>query len=274
MALLRKDKWAKAREMALKSDALTFDLEIDGDYMRSDLRPSERAFQLLWCSFDLLLAITNGPFPAIGRHSAKGSKYMRQDLFLYGGKAARFLAHAFPTLLEATQGCLASRTERLDPELPPEHFGVLAEVVKDFYPLAKGEPQLLVDALAEFRLLEAKEMRPAVAKGEAPGSRYAQAVLRGEDPDADPELVEEQWNFARDYFINQAGLGSGRFLLRQDFKRMRLAHALLDMAEAPPERETDRYRRGALKAWIEGSRRYLEFARLDHSVMAGQLSER
>jgi hypothetical protein len=144
----------------------------------------------------------------------------------------------------------------------------MRETVHDFYPALPEARDLLEDtAIAEFKVLEVGEPREEVRNGEETGSAYSHALLRGENPNDDPALVREQWEYARDYFIyvvEKAAMTSAVNRRHQRFKE--LEQNLLDFTaldSSPADAQRLAYLSKALPGWRDECNAYLKYAALD-----------
>jgi hypothetical protein len=265
-------KLQEGKYQALKIQALNLDLDPDGDYARPGNRPSERAFHLLSCGFDILVAVMEEAFPAVDRRAVKtGSKWARESFVLNGAPAGAFLARAAATLLAEMHGRLSEEADDdLEPVLDPEFHMSLRRSVEDFYPkllprkaiVKVQDVQSLLDSCqAEFEVLKTGEPRKEVTEGEEHANRYSLALMRGEDPSSDPELAREQREYARDYYIHQAVLGGVATSMYESDVR-RLLPKTIPYLDPADSRMSD-YRARALRAWVRGSRPYREYALMD-----------
>ncbi len=251
----------KVRLDALKGSALDFDVDPEDDLMKPGNSPPERAFQLVSCGFDLLMAIREHGLPVRGmRMRAKAQKWILQDSIFGGGATSKVFARLIPILMETLDG----RLDDHDPEgvqpptVPPEHHARLAAVVEDFYPAThKNTPDM---CLEEFTVMEQKRPRDRVQQGEEEGTEYSRALMRGEDPDTDPELVAIQRRWARDYYINKATIGGLRVLLRHDW--VKLEPNVVEITD-PGARKVSQTRARSLAAWIDGTSSYRQYALVD-----------
>jgi hypothetical protein len=274
----------------LKPHAVVFELDPAGDYCRPGNRPVEAAFEQLSCGFDLLVEIFETGFPSAHRSiQARGLKYVQESILRRSAPAARLLAHAVPTLLDLTGGRLTLKEEE-EPFVPPEVHLLLRKNVEDFYPLKpKGlerpvfdgtekslgsglqqvgpTPEMMQQAVAEFKVLEEGQPREQVTGGYESANAFSSALMRGEDPQKDPELIELQRVYARDYFIHRIILRAVRLAMdRGDFQMIRdKVIRLLD----PDDPKGKAYSERALATWIEGSRSYEEYASIALPLRSG-----
>jgi hypothetical protein len=244
----------------LKGFALDFDVDPDGDYMKPGNSPPERAFQIARSAFDLLVGISERGVPSLDRKTQKrGGKWMVQNILFRGGQTSiTQLAHALPALMARIDGALG------DDEFPrlgaAEHVRFL-KAVEDFYPLGKGPAEHMRTTFpAEFEVLTTHELRDDVKNGLVTGTRYEQALLKGEDPDTDPSLVAEQREWARDYYILQATLISVRQVLQLDWKK--LVDKIVKTVD-PNDAAMLPFRKRLVDAWAYGSRTYRQYAAID-----------
>jgi hypothetical protein len=290
----------------LKRHALTYDLDQKKDYLTPGLTPPEVAYGMILCGYDLLLRIADNGVPSLERRTRRRArKWMHEMLLYFASQPAQLLSHMIPTLYAATGGRLSDTGQDEGSEIfEPAHHLALERAVEDFFPLPtkimldsmpkklgmqvtglnKGRRgrnmfrHLLDRAMAEFHVMETHEPREEVVKGDEPASDYSAALLRGENPDENPELVEAQRLYARDYFINRASIFATRAALpREDFQRLDQHYVqVLD----PNDPGMEKYRKRLLAAWIEGSRRYREYAAITHrtgelaNLYSGQLGVR
>jgi hypothetical protein len=290
--ILRKQRRAERLKLeVLQKHALDFDVDPEVDYARPGNSPPERAFHLLGCGFDLLIAIADKGFPSLDRRTRqRGGKWIQEELVLLGREPSQFLAHAIPALFAASRGRLDNSDQEGNEELfDPEHHRALGRTLADFYPLPKeieispeeraarkakglyapGGPErrrqvfrhVLDECLAEFHVMERHQPREEVARGVEPANEYSLALLHGQEPNDDPELVETQRRYARDFFINRASLNAIKAALdAADFRL--LSDKLIEVLE-PGDRRISEYRTRELAAWIEGTRSYREYALIE-----------
>jgi hypothetical protein len=165
-------------------------------------------------------------------------------------------AHAAPALL--------ARIGRLSGDEPPEltvdHHRRQYETLKSFYSLGKNS-DFFSFCFREFGTLERGSPSKSVLEGKEPANAYSQALMRGENPDEDPELVAMQREYATDYFIDLAIHSGIKNALapndRQLLEKKLVRFVMLDESAAAEMRERAR------RAWIDGTRPYLEYTRLD-----------
>lgn len=251
----------------LKPHAHKFDLDHEADYARPGNSPPERAFQLLSCGFDLFLVIADSALPTLDRGARRsGRRWIRENLIHKGAYAAGFMARSASTLLALTRGRLSDDGDDASEAIvDPEYHRMLTRSIEDFYPKLKKGPRQQADPLencvVEFEVMEKHEPREKVASGDEPATQYSMALLRGEVPHEDPELVEMQRRYARDFFIHRASLSAMRISLEVGDVR-RLVPKMIPHLDPDDARQSD-YRAHALAAWIEGSRPYREYALLE-----------
>jgi hypothetical protein len=253
---LRAGRLEKLKREALKQAALRFDVDISVDYMRPENSPPQQAVQLLSCGMDLLVHIADNAFPSLDRRlSGVAGKWVRQTLVYHGVTGASVLAQAQPALLVAMGG----RLRDSDPEeelVPLEHHARLQALMASFFPVRKPFREFLDNCLAEFKVMETH----APLAPDEPATRYEEALARGENPDDDPELGEEHRLYARDFFINTASITTFEVGLDpRDVRKMTPKLARLPELEG---KKAARLRERSLQAWIEGSRPYIEYARI------------
>lgn len=256
---------AHLKRETLKTHALKYDLDPALDYAKPGNSPPERAFQLLACGFDLMMVVMGAGFPARrrrGRRSAR--RWVRQNLPWAGANGAAFMACALPTLLAEMDGRLCEDgDDDAEAVVDPHHHLMLRRTVEDFYPKLHPDKQRqkLDSCAAEFDVIREHRPREEVTSGKERPTGYSLALMRGEEPDDDPELVEAQRRYARDYFMYKASLATMASAAHvADVRRLtRKAIPSLD----PGARRVSRYRSRALAAWIEGSRPYRQYASLE-----------
>jgi hypothetical protein len=254
---------ADLKRESLQQEALQFDLDPAGDYAKPGNSPPERAFQVLWCAFDLILSVTEVGFPSYDRRTCKRTaKWVKANLLYQAAQTSSILAHALPSLLVETDGSLSwDGSEPDDEVVGAEHHARLLTSIADFYPLVAWRKSAIEVCLGEFKVLETHKPRPEVAKGDEIGSEYSEALLRGENPDDDPRLVEVQRRYAFDYFFNRASVLAMTTALAQDYGLVEDKLACLWKSNDDPR--IPAYLARARAAWVEGSRSYREYALLD-----------
>jgi hypothetical protein len=258
---MREKRFEKLKYDILKPHAHRFDVDPAGDYMRPGNSPPERAFQVLSCSLEMLIYLGDNAFPARDRSlRKKGGKWMRQALLFEGGNASMLLAHAVPALMARMDGRL-SVDEPNQPFVPAEDHLRLLKTVSSFYALGKNDDKFIEQCDSEFRVMETHEPRDAVREGEAAPNAYSEALLRGENPDDDPELVRMQREYARDFFIDRATFKVAKKGL--DSKDRVIVHGKLARFVDLEEPEATELRARVLAAWREGTAPYREYALLD-----------
>jgi hypothetical protein len=249
----------KGKFEILKQKALNYDIDPAGDYMRPGNNPAEKAFQLLRCGIEMLLAMTDDGFPSVDSRTRKRvPKYIRQALYFYGDAGALIFGQTVPLLYAKLDGRITGEEPS---ELTGDHHRHLYETVTSFYPYKKLGINVGEECLSEYRLMENHEVPQEVVDGAIPANEYTQALLNGENPDDDPRLVALQRDYARDFFIEKSTtLAIKNSLSPNDRKLLKNKFVRSRQLEEPAATEfRDRLR----NAWIEGSQTYLEFARLD-----------
>ncbi len=261
MTLTRLDKKGeKLRIDSIKGEALNRDLDPARDYFKPDNGPSERAFHLVACGYDMLLTVSGQGFPTLDRRTRKkATKWMADASPYRGGQASTTLANLMARLMEQLDGRL---TEDDEARVGKAHHRRLYKALEDFYPL-ENHKSLIFMCVGEFITLEKNRLREEVKTGEEVGSEYAQALLRGEDPSQDPRLVQIQRDWARDFFINTATFQLSRFLLALDFELIR--DSAIKIA-TPTDRDLTGFREQQLDAWRQGMRAYMEYAEMDSAA--------
>jgi hypothetical protein len=270
MSSRQQRKLERAKRDALRSHALNYDLDPELDYCRAGNRPSERAFELLSCGFDMVVVMMDSAFPSLDRGASKtGSKWAREALLWSGVHAGGFMARASAALLARMRGRLGEDAADAVEAIPdPEFHMSLRRSVEDFYPRIRNSAAehnvvpLLEACEAEFDVMEKGKPREEVSEGDQPANEFSLALMRGEDPRDNPELLEEQRLYARDYFIHRAALGGVQTLLFLADVR-RLFPKLIPFLDPSDPRLSD-YRRRALAAWVEGSRQLREYALIEY----------
>jgi hypothetical protein len=243
----------------LQPKALAYDLDPAGEYLKPGNSPPEQAFQVLKCSSDMVLYLADNAFPVPDRKiKNRGGKWVRQVFHLFGEPGTLILSHAVPALLATVGGRLSGDEP---PELTADHHRRMYETVRSFYPLGKYRAGLIEQFLAEFTVMERHKPRKAVAEGTERANEYSQALMRGENPDDDPELVRMQQEYARDFFIDRAISRAIADSLSPNDRRLLLDKFVLFTTLSDSEAAEVRERN--LRAWNEGSKPYLEYARLD-----------
>jgi hypothetical protein len=260
---LTKGRLEKTKSAVMQRQAHRMGLDPSGDYVKPGATPAEQAYVVGLSAFDLLVQISHTAFPAVsGRTRRKGGKYLRHVLLYRAENGVEMLAKAIPGVLAATNG-------RLSPDQPAEtvvdadyHMRV-RRACESFYPVGAGKQGFFLErCLTEYRVMETHEPRPAVVEGEQSANEYSQALMRGENPDDDPELVRQQRDYARDYFIAWATSVAVRSALdKQDVKVLEEEIINFWMLENP--KAAAKLRERALATWLEGVKPYLELASVD-----------
>jgi hypothetical protein len=243
----------------LKAKALAYGVDPAGDYMRPGNNPAEQAFQLLRCGLEMLLIVSSAYFPTLDRKSQRrGPKWLRAAVLYWGDRGTMILARAAPALMARTDGWLDVDQPS---ELTPDHHRKLFDQVQSFYPLSKFFSEYVNEMEAEFKVMEEHKPRKEIVGGEEPPNEYSQALLRGENPDDDPELVATQREYATDYFIDTAHHQAiSTALDKNDNKILNNKWARLSQLEEPL---ASQHRARLRQAWREGIQPYLAYARLD-----------
>ncbi len=253
-----------------------YDVDHTADWFKPGNKPVQKAFQQSKNGLALLFVfIEPDQFPSLDRTSRRhGAKLIKRNLLHVGAVQAPYLGQALATLMAKTQGRL-----RFDEPIPEGALGSspyyvrLRAMIHDFYP-ALPETLTLLDetAPAEFEVLETGEPREAVRSGEEAGSGYSAALLRGENPNDDPALVKEQWEYARDFFIWQCEYAAVRAAMdRPRRTRFIFEDVVADLInltkpeQGGPQGDPKRlaYRAQALKRWEPIARSFLSYAALD-----------
>jgi hypothetical protein len=272
MSRRQERKLDREKYETLKVYALKYDIEPRFDYGRPGNSPPERAFHLLCCGYDMLLVFMGAAFPSLNRRAAKtGSKWSREAVRWNGANASGFMARVTATLFAEMRGHLGDGAEDdIEAVEEPEFHLSMRRSVEDFFPRfranaaasAKDQVDELVEACAaEFEVMRTGKPRSEVAEGEEPANEYSLALLRGEDANRDPELVDRQRRWARDYFVYRAAQGAMQTsMFDSDVPRLQPKTILfLD----PNDSGLTEYRRRALTVWLEGSRPYREYALIE-----------
>jgi hypothetical protein len=242
----------------LKGKAVAHGIDPAGDYMRPGNNPAEQAFQLVKCGLDMLLYVSEHAFPTLDKRSRKrGPKWIREAILYSGDRGSMLLAHGMTALMAKMGGRL---TGDEPPELTAEHHQKLYDTVKSFYPVKKASG-FVEGCMREFEVMETHEPRPAVVEGEQSANEYSQALMRGENPDEYPELVAVQRDYSRDYFIDRAIYVAVRHSL--DPKDVQVLEKKLVRFVMVSDSEAAELRTRSFRAWTEGMKPYLEYARLD-----------
>jgi hypothetical protein len=243
----------------LKAKALAYDIDPAGDYNKPGNNPPEQAFQLLVLGFEMLLYLADNAFPSLDKRTRKkGPKWIREAALFHSEHATTALAHAMPALYAREGGQLRGDEP---PELTVEHHQKLYETVRSFYPIGRGAAGAIQQWMREYETIPTGEPRKAVVEGRFPANAYSEALMRGENPRDDPELVAMQQEYARDYFIDNAIHGSITVALSPNDRSLlekNVAH-FWDLDESG----SAELRQRAREAWAEGTKPYLEYALLD-----------
>jgi hypothetical protein len=256
VALAKTRQLPYLRREALKRLALRYDLEPDGEYHKPGNGPSERAFHLVQCGFDLTVALFKSGFPALDRRTQRRSAKYGLDNLIYGYAVSVLSGYCLPWLMVNTNGRLLDM-DQTDGVVGREDHERLLRSIAEFFPLSPRQAQAFPSFTDEFKVLETREPRDPVAEGEETGTGYSQALMRGENPDDDPELVREQWSYARDWFINRVSLSVLSELMGGDFT---LIVDKLFVLGRDSSGKAAELRSKQLNAWIEGSQTYREYA--------------
>jgi hypothetical protein len=255
---MRKSAFEKNKFDMLKAKALAYDVDPAGDYMRLGNSPAEEAFQLLKCGIEMLMIMSSSYFPTLDRKTQrKGPRWLQSGVLFHGENGMMILARAAPALMARADG-------RLEVDQPPgitaaDHLK-LFDQVQSFYPLNKAHGDSMARMEAEFKVMEKKEPRAEVIEGEEQANEYSQALLRDENPDDDPELVERQREYATDYFIDLAlHYAVARALDKNDNKILKNKWARLPLLKEPL---ASQHRARLREAWREGIKPYLAYVRL------------
>ena len=255
---LRQSTFEKNKFDMLKGKAVAYGIDPDGDYMRQGNSPAEEAFQLIKCGLEMLLHVSEHAFPTLDKRARKkGPKWIREAVLYSGDRGSMLLAHAMSGLMAKMDGRL---TGDEPPELTAERHQKLHDNVKSFYPVKKAQGYI-DGCMREFEVMETHEPRPIVTEGSQPANEYSQALMRGENPDEDPELVAMQRDYARDYFIDRAIYVAVRHSLSPNDEQI-LEDKLVRFVMVS-DSEAAELRARSFKAWTEGIKPYLEYARLD-----------
>jgi hypothetical protein len=260
---LREKRLEKIKFDILKPKAHAFDVDPTGDYHRPGNSPPERAFQVLTCALEMLVyLIDEGAFPAVDNRARKrGSKWTRQALLFNGGAGALVLAHGITTLMVQLEGRF-SDDEPDENVIDVSRHRRLMEAVRSFYPLPRDSSEFMERCLAEFKVMETHKPRDAIVEYPSLANEYSRALLNGENPDDDPALVAMQKEYARDFFIDRATFSAFNKAIDKKDRRI-LNDKMVRFTAVKDPRQAAELRQRALAAWIEGSRPYREYARID-----------
>jgi hypothetical protein len=256
---VRASKADKIKDYVMKAHALKFDVDPDGDYMRPGNSPPERAFMVLDCMFPMLMTMLDVCFPALDARTRKrGAKWTRQSLLYQAGEACMLLANAVTTLMVELEGKLA-----LDqpPVVGLDEHQRLKDAVFSFYPLPVKASNIIPGCAEEFEVMKTHKPRERVAEGKEEPNEYSAALLRGENPDEDPRVVQIQKEFARDFFIDRANFQSIRIAMHAK-DRVLLRDKMVRFINLKGS-EAEEIRQRALAGWTKGLEPYHEYARLD-----------
>jgi hypothetical protein len=256
---LRATKLDKIKDYVMKAHALKFDVDPDGDYMRPGNSPPERAFMVLNCMYPMLLTMLEMSFPAVDARTRKrGAKWTRQSLLYQAGESCMVLANAVTTLMVETEGKLASDQP---PVVGVEEHQRLKDAIFSFYPLPVKAANIIPGCAEEFEVMRTHQPREQVAEGKQEPNEYSAALLRGENPDEDPRLVQIQKEYARDFFIDRANFQSIRIAMHAK-DRVLLRDKMVRFINLKGK-ESEELRQRALAGWIKGLEPYHEYALLD-----------
>jgi hypothetical protein len=185
----------KLRRDVLERAARRAGLDSDLALFTAPRTDTERAYALLGCGVDILVDFTDpDTFPSPERRVARrGARQVRKRFKSDDAvTAASFLAQAMG-LLRAN----------LDPALG-ETETAASELVQEVFPISDDDLATLDRLAGEFRVLETGQLRPDFALGAETGSGYHLALLDGQDPSHDEELVEAQRRYATGFLITEA----------------------------------------------------------------------
>jgi hypothetical protein len=138
----------------------------------------------------------------------------------------------------------------------------LQEAVSSFYPLPRESADFMERCAGEFRVMETHKPREPVVENPSEANEYSQALLRGENPDDDPTLVEMQRKYARDFFIDRATFTAINKAIDKKDRRI-LGDKMVRFTMVDDPRQAAELRERALAAWTEGLGPYREYARMD-----------
>lgn len=80
----------------------------------------------------------------------------------------------------------------------------MRDLVQAHRPLPSGDLDALSACAAEFRVMATHQTREETRLGIESGTDYHMKIEAGKDPDADPDTVERQEIYARDFFLLSA----------------------------------------------------------------------
>ena len=155
--------------------------------------PRDRAgYRLVCCGGDVLLgaAYPDG-FPATGRTAKRGVKALTRA---FGEEEAR---EAATMLAHALASMLYEMLKHRAPEDASVHLQ-MRDLIESVYPLQPGLLDVVDTTRIEYRTFETHDVRDWIRQAGG-GTGYHRALLSGDDPDADPELVEIQERYAGAY---------------------------------------------------------------------------
>jgi hypothetical protein len=267
------------RRAVLVPACVNFDLDFAVETVRPGTNPPQRAFQLVACGYDMLLATAASPRAFPVRHALtrwRGSRAVGAKLLWQGLDASIFLAHAVPVLMARMEGQLGDNGE--DANLVPsdaEYHLALRGRVQDFYPLPSADKLFLHGCLAEFRVMGNREPRAEVLEGTQPATPYSQALMRGDNPDDDPQLVSDQKRYARDYFINQAVIAATKIGLEHESGRRGtwkfFSDKVIDLTEHGDDSRTRAFRARLLRGWMAGNVAYRNYVLMYDAPLAAEI---
>lgn len=267
------------RRAVLIPACVNFDLDYAVESVRPGTSPPQRAFQLVACGYDMLLATAASPRAFPTRRATnrwRGSRAVWAKLLWQGLDASIFLANAVPVLMARTEGKLGDNGEdaNLVPTDPAYHLALRGRV-QDFYPLSSEDKLFLHGCLAEFRVMGNREPRQEVLEGKQPAMPYSQALMRGDNPDEDPRLVSEQKRYARDYFINQAIIAATKIAMEYKSGRRGtwkfFMDKVVDIAEQGDDARTRAFRARFLRAWMAGNGAYRNYVLMYDAPLVAEL---
>jgi hypothetical protein len=257
---MRASTLEKTKVEVLKPKALAYDVDPLEDYMRPGNNPAETAFQLLRCGLEMLITMADEAFPTLdSKTRKKAPKYLRQGLFYYGEPGAVIMGQTVPLLYTKVNGRLSGDEP---PELAVERHRALYETVISFYPFKRAGESVGDQCLREFTMMETHEVPEEVRDGTIRANAYAQALMNGENPDENPELLGMQREHAIDYFIEKATTSAIKFSLPPNDRKLLKSKFTRFQGIEDPDTAME-YRKRLRSGWIVATQHYLDYALLD-----------
>lgn len=201
-----RDKGPQLRRELLTPLAADKGLSYNAEVISPGRSPEQNAYHFVSLGADILVAFCDADaFRSADRKtSRRGAKLISKSLTGPGARrAAIFLARALTVLLR-------DAVRPPTPEFADAHLRIL-NLIHEHYPLDRRALDLVEQCRAEFQVMDTHEVRQEVRSGYAMATAYHLALLdppsaNSTNPDADPELVNIQTQYASRYLRGMAGL--------------------------------------------------------------------